>query len=296
MSGNAPQAGLTRIRLDIAYDGTGFAGWAAQAHGERTVQAEIERAITIAIGRAPGPAPRLVVAGRTDSGVHAVGQVAHVDLTDEQRGALGRSSHGHLGIAARRLTGILGAGDVVVRSVTVAPDGFDARFSAIWRRYRYRLADRIDARDPLDRFRTAVHPRELDVESMQAAATALVGLRDFAAFCKPRPEATTVRTLLDFAWVRDDRGVLIADVRADAFCRNMVRALVGGSIAVGSGRIDGTELAAITDAAVRSGRFAVAPAVGLTLVEVAYPPDEELAEQAVRARARRELSATLDLG
>jgi tRNA pseudouridine38-40 synthase len=281
-----------RVRLDIAYDGGGFAGWARQAGAERTVQGVLEAALATAAGRGNDPAPRLVVAGRTDAGVHATGQVAHVDLTPRQFDALTRrrSGNGEAGAIAPRLTGILApaGGDVVVRSSALAAAGFDARFSAVFRRYRYRIADRLSARDPLERHRTHVHPTPLDETRMQAAAARLTGLHDFAAYCRPRPGATTIRTLQAFGWARDEAGVLVADVQADAFCHSMVRALVGASSAVGAGRLGVERPEALLAAAVRSGEFATAPAKGLTLVEVGYPPEEHLAAQAERARARRE--------
>jgi tRNA pseudouridine38-40 synthase len=284
--------GTVRVRLDLAYDGTDFSGWAKQANGERTVEGVLEDALRVAIGRAAGPAPRLVVAGRTDAGVHAVGQVAHVDLAEPQLAALTRRHDGRGGAdgVARRLTGLLGgAGDVVVRRSSLAPAGFDARFSAVFRRYRYRIADRLTARDPTDRRRTMSHPRALEEELMRAAVEGVTGLHDFAAYCKPRPGATTVRDLQSLTWTRDDAGVLVAEVRADAFCHNMVRALVGASVAVGVGKLPPGRMAALLSSPARSNEFAVAPAYGLTLVEVGYPVDEELAAQAERARAVREL-------
>jgi tRNA pseudouridine38-40 synthase len=284
--------GTVRVRLDVAYDGTRFAGWAVQP-GQRTVQGELERALAVAVGRAEGPPPRLVVAGRTDAGVHATGQVAHLDLTREQLDALTRRHAGSAEVdaVARRLTGLLNeAGDAVVRRSSVAPPGFDARFSATFRRYRYRIADRLEARDPIDRHRTMSYPRTLDDERMRAAAAGVTGLNDFAAYCKPRPGATTIRELQLLDWRREEDGVLVAEVRADAFCHNMVRALVGAGIAVGIGRIAPERMAELLASPSRSNEFAVAPAYGLTLVEVGYPPDPELAAQAERARAKRELA------
>lgn len=281
---------LVRLRLDLAYDGGAFAGWARQAGGLRTVQGELEHALAVAVGRAPGPVPRLVVAGRTDAGVHATGQVAHVDLGEAQLDALTRrhGGPGGVGRVADRLTGMLAAtGDVVVHRASRAPDGFDARFSAVHRRYHYRIADRIDARNPLERARTLWHPRELDLELLRAAADPMPGLHDFAAYCRPRPGATTIRTLQSFTWERDADGVLVAEVQADAFCHGMVRSLVGASMAVGSGRLRPGRMRDLLAAGGRTGEFPTAPAHGLTLVEVAYPPDAELAAQAERARARR---------
>jgi tRNA pseudouridine38-40 synthase len=294
-----PSAPLVRLRLDLAYDGTDFAGWARQAGGVRTVQGALEEALAVAVGRAPGPVPRLVVAGRTDAGVHATGQVAHVDLSEAQLGALVRG-HGGAGEAARvaeRLTGMLAAtGDVVVHRATLAPPGFDARFSAVHRRYRYRIADTTRARDPLQRRRTLWYPRKLELELLRAAADPMPGLHDFAAYCRPRPGATTIRSLQAFDWDRDADGVLVAEVRADAFCHGMVRSLVGASLAVGTGRLPPARMRQLLDAEARTGEFATAPAHGLTLVEVAYPADAELAAQAERARARRGAEDTPPMG
>ena len=281
-----------RVRLDLAYDGTDFSGWSRQP-GLRTVQGELEAALATVTRRADAPPPTLVVAGRTDAGVHALGQVAHLDLRPEHLTALGRVRRGASappGVAglARRLNGIAGqAADLWVESSAVARPGFDARFSAIWRRYEYRIADARALHDPLRRGGTLWHPAVLDEHAMDAAARELTGLHDFAAFCRPREGATTVRTLLEFAWRRDDDGVLVASVRADAFCHGMVRALVGASIAVGSGRMPGGALVGIRDRAERGSEFAVAAARGLTLMEVGYPPDEELAARAEQTRARR---------
>ncbi|WP_344737390.1 tRNA pseudouridine(38-40) synthase TruA [Microbacterium awajiense] len=275
-----------RIRLDIAYDGTHFRGWARQP-GLRTVQGTLEDAL----GRILGGRPRLVVAGRTDAGVHAVGQVAHLDLDDAQRTRLLGSRRGTdapVPALARRVGGALGAySDVAVRASSVAPDGFDARFSAVWRRYEYRVADRRSGYDPLRRHDTTTVRADLDAAVMDAAARSLRGLHDFAAYCKPRPEATTIRTLLDFAWHRDDDGVLVAAVRADAFCHSMVRALVGGCVAVGEGRLAVDDLAAIRDRGERVPEVKVLAARGLTLTEVGYPEDDQLAARADQTRARR---------
>lgn len=267
-----------RIRLDVAYDGTHFRGWARQP-GLRTVQGTLEDALA----RILGGDPRLVVAGRTDAGVHASGQVAHLDLDEPQQARL-------RGIPslAPRLTGVTGAySDVAVRRTSAAPEGFDARFSAVWRRYEYRLADRVAGYDPLERMRTTSTKADLDVDAMDAAARSLIGLHDFAAYCKPREEATTIRTLLEFDWHRDEHGVLLANVKADAFCHSMVRALVGACVAVGEGRLAVSDAAAIRDEGSRVPEVKVLAARGLTLTEVGYPSDEMLAARAEQTRARR---------
>lgn len=291
-----------RLRLDLAYDGTAFSGWSRQP-GLRTVQGELETALaTVVRGASDDPAPQLTVAGRTDAGVHATGQVAHLDLTAAQWSALQRAHRGRArvgeeaghspeGALVRRINGIAGAAaDVIVHSAAVAPPGFDARFSPLWRRYEYRLADLLAHRDPRRRSHTLWLPSAVDGEAMDAAARALVGLHDFAAFCRPREGATTIRTLLDYSWMRDAEGVLIAVVRADAFCHSMVRALVGATVAVGLGRITVDELLAIRDGAARTNDFPVMGAKGLTLAEVGYPDDAELGARAAQTRAKRELT------
>lgn len=274
-----------RLRLDIAYDGTAFRGWARQP-GLRTVQGTLEAAIA----RILGGDPRLVVAGRTDAGVHAAGQVAHLDLSDAQRERLGRNRNPEPEALTGRINGILGAyADVVVSRVVRAPEGFDARFSPVWRRYAYRIADRSAGYDPLDRLRTTSVNARLDAGLMDEAARSLCGLHDFAAYCRPREEeATTIRTLLEYDWHRDDAGVLVANVKADAFCHSMVRALVGACVAVGEGRIGVADVAALRDAGERTSAFTVLAARGLTLVEVGYPADDQLAARADQTRARRE--------
>lgn len=279
---------LTRLRLDIAYDGGAFSGWGAQP-ALRTVQGELEAGLSTVFQRYGAP-PRLTVAGRTDAGVHATGQVAHLDLTaaqlaslDERRGAAGPES------LARRLNGIAGLrSDVVVLSSRLAPPGFDARFSAVWRRYEYRVGDASIPRNPLLRGHVLSYPSVLDVEAMDAAASALLGLHDWATYCKPREGSTTIRTLQEFSWTRQPDGVLLAQVRADAFCHSMVRSLVGACIAVGEGTLAVGDLVTLRDAETRTSAFKVAPALGLTLVEVGYPPDDELAARAEQTRARRD--------
>lgn len=278
-----------RLRVDFAYDGTDFSGWAAQP-GRRAVESELSAALSRVL-RAPEPV-RLVVAGRTDAGVHAAGAVCHADVDEAAFAALpGRSDRTPQEAAVTRLNGVLPP-DVVVRDVQVAPEGFDARFSALRRRYRYRLCDDVRRLDPVRRRDTVVHKRALDVAAMDAAARNLLGLHDFAAFCKKREGATTVRTLLDYSWVRGADGVLEATVVADAFCHSMVRSLVGAVVPVGEGRREVDWPAQVLSAGRRDPAVAVMPPHGLSLVEVVYPPDDRLAERATQARATRELPAT----
>jgi tRNA pseudouridine38-40 synthase len=187
------------------------------------------------------------------------------------------------------MRGVLGAyPDVTVHRTSLAPAGFDARFSAVWRRYRYRLADDVAGFDPARRLDTTSIRGSLDARAMDAAAQSLIGLHDFAAYCKARDDATTIRTLLDYRWTRDADGVLVAEVKADAFCHSMVRALVGACAAVGEQRLDVGDLVVLRDALQRTSEFKVLAARGLTLTEVGYPADELLAARAEQTRARRD--------
>jgi tRNA pseudouridine38-40 synthase len=249
------------VRLDLAYDGSDFRGWAAQ-RDLRTVQGVLEGALEVLLGAQP---PRLTVAGRTDAGVHARGQVAHVDLPEERAGDP---------LLLRRLNGLLPP-DVRVRRVTPAPAGFDARFSALARTYRYRVADGPEAVDPLRRDVLCV-PRPLELAALQAASVPMLGEHDFAAFCKRREGASTVRELLALDWERDDAGLLVLTITADAFCHSMVRSVVGAMLAVGDGRREPDWPAGLLSLPGRANDVAVAAAHGLTLEAVAYPPDDEL--------------------
>ncbi|MWV50873.1 tRNA pseudouridine(38-40) synthase TruA [Rathayibacter sp. VKM Ac-2803] len=286
-----------RVRLDLAYDGTHFAGWAKQP-GLRTVQGVLEDALAVLLRSEERPV--VTVAGRTDAGVHASAQVAHLDLTDEQWRRLSgprRATDETLLPAAaleRRLRGYLGQySDVSVHRISAAPEGFDARFSARWRRYEYRLADASSMRHPLERTFTTWITESLDESEMARAAQSLLGLHDYASFCRARVGATTIRSLLDFEWERDADGVLHAHLRADAFCHSMVRALVGACVAVGMGKLAAEEVTGLRDAAARTNAFGVMPARGLILREIDYPDDAFLAERAVITRTKRTV-ATVD--
>jgi len=272
---------VPRWRLDVAYDGAGFAGWAVQP-GQRTVAGELERWIATVL-RLEVPAS-LVCAGRTDAGVHARGQVAHVDVPD----GVGTAPE-ELG---RRLGRVL-PDDVVVSSVRAAPPGFDARFAAVWRRYVYRLGDELTVRDPLLRGFVQDVPGVLDLDRVAAVVPDLLGLHEFAAFCRRREGATTIRTLLDLRAERTTSGTLASvvevTVRADAFCHSMVRSLVGALVAVADGRRDAAWLVGLLGAPTRESSVTVLPARGLTLEEVGYPADDALAARADEARAVREL-------
>jgi tRNA pseudouridine38-40 synthase len=282
-----------RLRIDLAYDGAGFHGWASQP-GLRTVQGELEAALVTVLRLHPSieqvdttARPLTVCAGRTDTGVHARGQVVHLDVdADTVAAAAGRYDGDPLSALTRRLDGVL-ATDLRVRRVVLAPDGFDARFSPLWRRYAYRVCDGVP--DPLTRGHVLAWPRALDVDAMNEASRPLVGLHDFAAFCKQREGATTVRTLHELSWVRAG-DLLTGTVRADAFCHHMVRSLVGALLAVGEGRRAPAWPGEVLGAGARDSAVTVVPPHGLTLEEVGYPPDDELAGRAELTRARRDES------
>lgn len=271
-------AGFVRVRLDLSYDGTEFSGWAKQAGGRRTVQGEVEDALRT-VTRSGEAAYDLTVAGRTDAGVHARGQVAHVDLPGELWAE-------HREKLLKRLAGRLPK-DVRVWGVAEAPEGFNARFAALWRRYVFRVGDRPGGVDPLLRNHVLWHDWELDVDVMDAAAKSLVGEHDFAAYAKKREGASTVREILDFGVRRRGDGVVEIEVRADAFCHNQVRSMVGALLFVGDGHRGAEWPRKVLDAGVRDSAVHVVRPHGLTLEEVGYPADELLAERQLQARRVR---------
>ena len=291
---------MPRIRLDLAYDGTFFSGWAAQPD-LRTVEGVLTSAL-VTVLREP---VRLTVAGRTDAGVHAAAQVVHFDASTEAWAALpGRSDRLPEAALLTRLAGVLareaqaslprtprGAGDIVVTGARSVPQAFDARFGALSRRYTYRIADAAAPRDPARRATVLWLPDRLDVRAMEASAEPLLGEHDFLSYCKPRQGATTIRTLRTLTWRRaaggPDAGLVVLTVVADAFCHSMVRSLVGAGLAVGQGRKPVTWPGELLAARTRDGAAPVAPPHGLTLEEIVYPADDELAAQAERARTTR---------
>jgi tRNA pseudouridine38-40 synthase len=268
-----------RLRFDVAYDGTGFSGWAAQP-GRRTVAGVLVEALDLLLPGASG----LTVAGRTDAGVHATGQVCHVDVPADRWASLSAT-------LLRRLAGVLAA-DVRVMAVRAVPATFDARFSALSRRYAYRVTDAPYGANPLRRHDTLAWPRPLDLDALNAAATGLRGEHDFAAYCRRKENATTVRSVNRLDWRREPDGVLVATVQADAFCWSMVRSLVGAMLAVGEGRRPAHWPAGLLSRSERASEVPVAPAHGLTLMAVEYPQDPaEYAERAQLTRRRRDTPA-----
>ncbi|MFF3864646.1 tRNA pseudouridine(38-40) synthase TruA [Micromonospora sp. NPDC001898] len=266
----------TRLRLDVSYDGTDFSGWAAQPT-RRTVAGVLVQTLDLVLGA--GVATGLTVAGRTDAGVHAAGQVCHLDLP----AAAWREWEGSL---LRRLARLLPT-DVRVRAMTEVPAAFDARFSATFRRYEYRVTDAPFGAEPLRRHEVLAWPRSLDPGLLNAAAAGLVGEHDFAAYCRRKENATTLREVTRLDWRRDPDGVLVATVQADAFCQAMVRSLVGAMLVAGDGRRPVDWPGGLLTRRDRSSEVTVAPAHGLTLVAVGYPDDP--AEYARRSDLTRRL-------
>lgn len=262
----------------MSYDGTDFSGWAAQP-GRRTVAGVLLTEVERLFGA--GGVVGLTVAGRTDAGVHASGQVAHVDVTSDGWARVGDT-------LVRRLAGMLPP-DVRVKAATPAPASFDARFSALSRRYVYRVTDSPSGAKPLRARDTLAWPRPLDLDLMNEAAEALIGLHDFVAFCRRKDHASTIRAVARFDWRRDDDDVLVATVAADAFCQSMVRSLVGALIAVGEGRRPVAWPGGLLGRTERAGDVVVAPPHGLDLAEVVYPDATEYAKRAAQTRNRRDL-------
>jgi tRNA pseudouridine38-40 synthase len=278
-AGESHSGALSRIRLDLSYDGTDFAGWARQRSGVRTVQEVLEEALT-AVLRLREPA-QLTVAGRTDAGVHASGQVAHLDI---QTGTW----LVHADKLLYRLAGKLPM-DVRVWSVSKVSDYFDARFAALSRRYIYRVGDSRYGVEPVRRRFVLWHAHELDVDAMNVASALMLGEHDFAAFCKKREGATTIRRLLRMHWERAQNGEVEATVEADAFCHSMVRALVAAMLMVGDGRRPAQFPAEVLNSKIRHSGVNVVPPHGLSLEEVRYPEEAQLAARALEARKLRTL-------
>jgi tRNA pseudouridine38-40 synthase len=270
-----PESGFRRLRLDISYDGTNFSGWAVQPD-RRTVQQCIEEAIsTVTQSKA-----ETIVAGRTDAGVHATGQVIHVDIPESL----------DLSDLAYKLNRILDE-DIRINQIEIAPPAFHARFSALRRYYEYRILDENKVIPPLARFNSESWYRPLDVDVMNQASALLLGTHNFAAFCKFREGATTIRTLETYSWRRDNQGFLIGDVVADAFCYSMVRNLVGAIVCVADGRKDVSWITTLLEDKERVSDSLVFPGRGLTLYKVDYPSAQELLERAAKTIARREEEA-----
>ena len=266
-----PEGGFLRLKIKLAYDGTNFSGWAKQPD-RRTVQEEFEKAFATIIRHQCDS----IVAGRTDAGVHATAQIIHVDVPEGT----------DLADLAYRLNRLLDT-DLRVLEIELAPEGFHARFSALRRHYQYQIVDANKAINPLERYDRASWYRPLDLERLNEASALLLGEHDFAAFCKFREGATTIRTLETFKWERKEDGLLVAQVVADAFCYSMVRNLVGSAVCVAEGRFEPSWIAEMLANRARISESMVFPAEGLTLVQVDYPDDAELITRAALTISRR---------
>jgi tRNA pseudouridine38-40 synthase len=275
-----PESGFRRLRINIAYDGTAFFGWATQPD-KRTIQDLVEEAVA----RISRGDVESVVAGRTDAGVHAIGQVIHIDLPDAVFAD---------GLTYRdlryKLNRILDE-DVRIMDISDAPAGFHARFSALRRIYTYKILDNNEVIAPLSRYDVAPWYRPLDVDLMNQASALVLGHHDFAAFCKFKEGGTTIRTLEKYQWHRDSEGLLIAEVVADAFCYSMVRNLVGAVVCVADGRKDPSWMAELLANKERVSDSLVFPARGLSLTRVEYPSNDELLDRARVTIGKRGQSA-----
>ena len=278
-----PESGFRRLRINIAYDGTAFFGWATQPD-KRTIQDLVEEAVA----RISRGDVESVVAGRTDAGVHATGQVIHIDLPDAVFAD---------GLTYRdlryKLNRILDE-DVRIMEISDAPEGFHARFSALRRIYNYKILDNNEVIAPLSRYDVAPWYRPLDVELMNKASALVLGHHDFAAFCKFKEGGTTIRTLEKYQWHRDSEGLLIAEVVADAFCYSMVRNLVGAVVCVADGRKDPSWMAELLANKERVSDSLVFPARGLSLTRVEYPSNDELLDRARVTIGKRGQSAAAE--
>lgn len=264
------ESGFLRLRIDVAYDGTNFSGWSKQPD-RRTVQSELENALQ-KLTRVPVDT---IVAGRTDAGVHATGQVVHVDIPDMENGPYAKLIEWNLEDLPYRLNRILDE-DIRILHVSIAPAGFHARFSALRRRYKYKIVDSNRSILPLRRFDVAPWYRPLNIDLLNTSSALLLGEHDFAAFCKFRAGGTTIRTLETFEWQRNDDGHLVAEIVADAFCYSMVRNLVGAVVCVADGRFPTQWVQDVLGNRLRISDSLVFPSRGLTLVHVDYPPDDQL--------------------
>ncbi|MBM7051199.1 MULTISPECIES: tRNA pseudouridine(38-40) synthase TruA [unclassified Rothia (in: high G+C Gram-positive bacteria)] len=295
-----------RIRIDLAYDGAPFSGWAKQP-GRVTIQGCLEEALALIL-REP---VQVTVAGRTDAGVHASAQTVHCDiprhlwekvpgrsnrlpaqaLEPRLRGALSRilaDAEQELHVPVQ-LKGLM-QGSIAIHAVSEVSADFDARFSALGRRYQYLIADdALGVAVPTDRHSMWQVETLLDVEVMNEGAQRVLGLNDFLSFCKPRVGATTIRELRDFTFIRRNDHVIETRIEADAFCHNMVRSLVGSLVLVGAGERSLEWIEHKMKAPARDARVKLAPACGLSLAEIYYPELELFGAQAELTRAVREI-------
>jgi tRNA pseudouridine38-40 synthase len=275
---------LIRYRLDLAYDGTDFAGWAKQPK-LRTVHGEVMASLIKIFGPTKNDFA-LRIAGRTDAGVHAEHQVLHLDLSPAQIRRLGRSNDLML-----KMNSILPT-DIRVLKAVVAPEHFHARYAATHRKYRYTIADASSGWNPLKARYNLWLKYPLDLEAMQLASKEFLGLHDFAAFSKPMPHGTTIRFLRTITVSRNKAlgGVVEIELQADAFAHNMVRSIVGALIKAGAGRTTAPEIAKALKSKSRVGHnYKVVTPEGLSLIEVGYPANKDLQAQVTMTQHTRSL-------
>ena len=296
-----------RLRLDLAYDGGDFYGWAKQPT-LRTVQGVLEDALhkVLRVNKDDASEPlRLSVAGRTDTGVHASYQVCHLDVSEfVLQNCVGHTNLTPVKALEYRLCGVLPK-DISIHSVSIAPSGFDARFSALNRTYVYRISDAANRAnlDPRMRGFVLQLDYDLNVDAMNQAASLIVGLHDFGSFARPNPGGTTIRCVKKAVWNRVfqgsclskstgkipsiENGLLEFTIVADAFAHNMVRSLVGACVQVGCAKRSVDWFKNKIENPIREGSTGPIAANGLTLEYVEYPKDEELAARANAIRAKR---------
>lgn len=278
-----PESGFFRVRINLAYDGTNFFGWGKQSD-RRTIQGELEAAFST-LYRSNLES---VVAGRTDAGVHATNQVCHVDLPEGDFGF-------EIESLTYRLNRIL-SDEIRIKKIEVVSNDFHARFSALRRHYIYKIQDGNGVIEPTKRLDIAPWYRDLDIELMNQAAKTLIGEHDFFSYAKFREFSTTIRDLQRFDFERMEDGVILAHVSADAFCYNMVRALIGTMVYIGEGRFPTTWAREILEKRERPSDSVVFPAKGLTFIGVDYPADSELAARANKVMGLRKAGYINDDG
>jgi len=269
--------GFFRARIDLSYDGTNFYGWGKQ-RDQRTIQGELEEALFTLFQQRIDT----TVAGRTDAGVHATGQVCHVDLPDHDYGDI-----------AYRLNRIL-TEEIRIKSIQRVSSDFHARFGALRRHYIYKILDGNRLLEPLKRFDVAPWYRELDIDLMNQAANLVIGERDFFSFAKFRENSTTIRDLQRFEFERNSEGLIIAQITADAFLYNMVRSLIGTMVYIGEGRFPVDWAREVLERKERPSDSIVFPARGLTFVGVDYPEDSQLAARVAKTMALRKSNSDAD--
>lgn len=295
---------MARLRIDLAYNGKDFHGWAVQPD-RRTVQGEIETALARILRGMEQP-PHLTVAGRTDAGVHASHQVCHLDVSEAAlKRCVGHMNTTPVEALTLRLSRML-PDDVAIHRITVAPAGFDARFSALERTYVYRICDDAFGWDPRQRDYVWRIDKQLDIDAMNAASHMMLGLHDFGSFAIANPGGTTIREVKVASWHRVqthelvpsqasystpeiEGGLLCFTIVADAFARNMVRSLVGACVQLGLHKRSVDWFAQKMAEPLREGSTGPIAPQGLTLEHVEYPADGELAARAERIRAKRTL-------